>query len=431
MDQKTAVGIIWNFLYICSMDPAYIDILKQWERNVALPAIYENADRLFPEYELRRINPGRQNDHWASRFKLDMTLPKTRNAEKTVLYRSEMKFREQGEWDNAVGMIDMLMRRERLHSVYEAFSFADSTLGLLMPKPDAQAVKRAQYAANRKIQLLTFLQNCFSAYLNDKQSRNAGAVRAYLRKRGFSQDDTVRFGFGCVPEWNSVIKAVSDSGYSLAEITGVCDVRGYNGRTSVGTIHILSIPYRCAGEIRGFIFRQISSNNKHPKYIVNAGLDRKSVFFNIPKTIQDGRLLVVEGEIDALKANTAGIGNCAAIGGSEISGERKKQIEDAFNRGVKEITLCLDLDTSKNSEEPDLESRYKHVIKSIHTIKDVDIDFDNIYVACLDKAGDPDNYIQENGAEAFRKLVSNALPYWEFIARHKKESSPNSERQKE
>ena len=68
----------------------YIEILREWERNVALPAVYEHIDVLFPESQFRRVQAGSSKDHWASRYKMDGSLPKVRNFEKTVIFRSDM-----------------------------------------------------------------------------------------------------------------------------------------------------------------------------------------------------------------------------------------------------------------------------------------------------------------------------------------------------
>ena len=85
------------------MEESYFDILKDWESRVADPAVYEHIDVLFPEFSFRRVQRGSDRDHWASRYKMDLTLPRVRNAEKTVIYRSDMRFREQGTGPAASG----------------------------------------------------------------------------------------------------------------------------------------------------------------------------------------------------------------------------------------------------------------------------------------------------------------------------------------
>ena len=124
--------------------------------------------------------------------------------------------------------------------------------------------------------------------------------------------------------------------------------------------------------------------------------------------------------MDALTATAAGIENVVAIGGSEIAGERRRQVEDALHRrGVRRITLCLDLDTTSTGE-PNFEARHDHIMKSVHTIKDVDISFDDIYVALFSEPFDPDQFIRERGMHDFRNLVEGAMPYWQYLFDYKK-----------
>ena len=95
----------------------YISILKEWECKVADPAVYEHIDVLFPEFSFRRVQRGSDRDHWASRYKMDLTLPRVRNAEKTVVYRSEMRFREQGNWSASVSVMDRIIQEQRFPSI--------------------------------------------------------------------------------------------------------------------------------------------------------------------------------------------------------------------------------------------------------------------------------------------------------------------------
>ena len=68
-----------------------------------------------------------------------------------------------------------------------------------------------------------------------------------------------------------------------------------------------------------------------------------------------------------------------------------------------------------NPEVPNIEARHEHLIKSIHTIKDVDISFDEIYVALFREPCDPDQFIRERGGEAFVSLLDGAVPYWKYL----------------
>ena len=404
------------------MEESYLDILKDWETSVADPAVYDHMDVLFPEFSFRRVQQGSERDHWASRYKMDLTLPRVRNAEKTVVYRCEMRFREQGNWSHGMGVMDRIIQDQGLSSVYEAYKWVASRLSLTMPKPDSKEVGEAISRSQRRAALLETLLDYFCWNLENNRSQKAASVRQYLKKqRGFSPKQVSSLAFGFVPDWSKVVRYITiEKKYGLEELDEACGVRNADGYTSVGKTHVLAIPYECGGVLKGFLFRRIDDSREGPKYIATSGLDRKSVFFNIPADRDPKEIVVVEGEMDALKAAAEGVANVVAIGGSEIAGERRRQMEDAFRRGVTRVTLCLDLDVFP--EEPslgNLSSRHEHLMRSVHTIKDVDPAFEDIYVALFKEPSDPDQFIRERGVDAFREIVANALPYWTYLFDYK------------
>lgn len=395
---------------------SYIETLKDWERDVADPAIYENIDRLFPQYGFRRVNPGLDKDHWASPLKLNLSQPKTKTAEKTVIYRTEMRFREQGEWANSMSVKDKIMYDQGLTSIIDAYRYAASILGLDMPYSNPGEAEEYISRSQKRKNILQELQNYFVWNIENNSSAKASAVREYLEnEREFSKEDVKEIGFGFVPEWGKVIRYMTKKICTIEELDDACPVRNQEGYTGVGKYNVLSIPYICAGELKGFLFRRIGNESDGPKYMANHDLDRKSVFFNIPETEPLYEILVVEGELDALKATASGIPNVVAIGGSEVTGTRRAQIEDAIKRGVRRIYLCLDLDELKDGRTPNYEARHLHVMKTIHTIKDVDISFEGIFVVNLPYSTDPDKFLRLHGAEGFKVLLAGAMPYWKYI----------------
>ena len=395
---------------------AYLDILRDWERRVADPAVYEHLDVLFPAFQFRRMMAGGPKDHWASRYKMDLTLPKRRTAEKTVVYRSEMCFREQGNWSEPVGVMDIIVKENGFPSVYEAYQLVSRVLGLDMPRPDSRQVAEAASRAQRRTALLEELIGYFMWNLENNKGAKASRTRSYLKRdRGLSDADIRRFMLGFVPEWSAVVRHMTvEKGFTIEELDEACGVRNAEGYTAVGKTHVLAIPYECAGDVKGFIFRRTDGNDG-PKYLASAGLDRKSAFFNMPVDRDRKGILVVEGEFDAIKATSSGFANVVAIGGADISGDRRHQVEDAFSRGVDRICLCPDLDTDAEGN-PDFAKRHLAVMRSVLTIKEMDIHFENIFVAEFPAPADPDSFIRENGPDAFERIVRDAKPYWRYHA---------------
>lgn len=402
-------------------DEVYNEILREWEARVADPAIFEHIDILFPAFAFSRVNAGRVNDRWVSRYKKDLTLPRYRNAEKTCV-RRELRFREQGDWNNFVSVFDRYMSDRGLTSLFEVYKDISRELGLAMPMPGDKEVVEAYERKARRIALMDTLVDYFCWNLENNKSQKASATRTYLKKsRGLTLEAASRLCLGFVPGWEKVTRYITiDRHFKKEDLDAVCGVVNDENYTAVGKSHVLAVPYECGGVVKGFLFRRIDDSRPGPKYLANANLDRGSVFFNIKADRDPKDIIVVEGEMDALKATAEGIDNVVAIGGSEIAGERRRQVEDALRRGVKKITLCLDLDPRKDSEEPNFEGRHAHLMKCVHTIKDVDPSFEEIYIASFDTPSDPDEFIRKNGVEAFRKMIVDAVPYWEYLYAYKK-----------
>ena len=310
------------------------------------------------------------------------------------------------------------MQENGISSVYEASRILDDRFNLNMPRMDGKEIAARVQRKARKEALLDDLMAYFAWNLENNSFDKARKVRAYLsNSRGFTKEQILRLNLGFVPDWSTVMRfIIQNKEYTLEELEDACEVRNSEGKTSVGRTHTLAIPYECAGVLKGFIFRRVE-DGEGPKYIASHELDRKSAFFNIKADPDPKDIVVVEGEFDALKATAEGIENVVAIGGSEITGERRKQVEDALSRrGVKKIILCLDLDAEKEDpSEAKTRQRHEHIMRSIHTIKDVDFDFDEIYVASFPEPSDPDEYIRTYGVEAFRDLLARAVPYWRYL----------------
>lgn len=391
----------------------YLDILKEWEATVANPVIYEHIPEFFPAYGFVRAKAGTADDHWCSKLKLDLSMPRNPNKEKTVVYASDFAFREQGDWYNRIGVIDKVMEDYGLENVYIAYTFLAGRLGLSLPKVNGEA--KAKQSKRQK--LLDEMQKYFTWILQNSKGSTVSAIRRYLHEeRGFSDSEIKEIGFGMVPAWEKVESNITQPrlGYTLEDLESACKVRNEEGFTNVGKEYVLSIPYRSGGVIKGFLFRSIRPD-AHPKYIANTNLDRNTSFFNIKDDMSEKHLVIVEGEMDALTATARGIKDVVSIGGSYISGERKKMIYDALNKNTKSITLCLDLDVDKDGR-PNYKQRFSYNKKSIFSILEIRPDMRDLYVVDFPSPTDPDEFIREKGIEAFKELLRDAKPWWNYLA---------------
>lgn len=399
---------------------SYIDILREWEYKVINPYLYENINIFFPEYGFIRMQAGSDKDHWASSLKLNLTAPKVPAREKTVIYQSELCFREQGDWYQKVPVIEKIMCDHSLGSIYEAYRFVADKLGLDMPATSSGGSERRRSDER----LLQLLEDYFCWNLWNNTGARCTQALAYLRKeRGFSLSEIKSMRLGFVPAWSSVKSYVTKprNGFSEEDLKRVCGVETEEGWTNVGSEYTIAIPYRAASSLKGFLFR---SDNPLtiPKYRATKALDRKSQFFNVENSRDLGAIIVVEGELDALSGTSAGIDGMVAIGGSELSGDRNRMLFDVFNRNVAKITLCLDLDTDE-AGRPNYKKRFEKNRRSILEVLNIKPDFRELYIAEFTECTDPDKFIRTHGAEAFKKHIDEAKPWWVYLYDHMEDSS--------
>ena len=400
------------------MTSEYQNILRSWKRMKANPFIYEHLAALLPDYLFRRINQGTPNDRWTSPLKIDLSCPKKPNPAKTVVSALDLKLREQGDWDNPVPVTHVLMQQQGFSNENQFYYWLSERYNLGMPMPDSAKVKGAERRSVRRQSVLEAMRDYFCWCLWNSRTQKAQLTRDYLlHARGFTEQQAQALQFGFVPLWSSVLTYLHQKkGFSEDEVNAACSVLDSQGRTAVGNTHTLAIPYVCGGVLKGFLFRRTDSDAK-PKYLAAHSLDRSSDFFNYPEEGSTA-IVIVEGELDALTATAEEIPGVVAIGGAQIAGDRRHQMEHAFSRGTDTVILCPDLDettTPEGTAVPDFSKRLDSVLQSVHTIRDINPKFDNIFVTQFDTPTDPHDFIRRYGKDAFVEVLRGALPWWKFI----------------
>ena len=254
-------------------------------------------------------------------------------------------------------------------------------------------------------------------------SQRAQAVRSYLLDtRHFTREQIEDLRFGYVPEWPRVLSYMENrrEAFSAAEVNAACPVVNDEGGSPVGSVFMLAIPYRCGGELRGFLFRRISGEGQ--KYFAVRGMERRDRFFGVPERVGErDTVVIVEGEIDALRIRSLALEGIipVAIGGDAVTGSRKAQMEDLLGRGAKRLLFWLDMDAYEGGASM-VGKRYRKTLASIHTVKDINMDFENILVAdpYYEWTGDPDSYITEFGKDGFKEIL-DAAPCWpEYFSKY-------------
>jgi DNA primase len=166
-----------------------------------------------------------------------------------------------------------------------------------------------------------------------------------------------------------------------------------------------------AGKIIGFGGRALRPDDK-PKYMNSPtkGLYNKStVLYNLHRAKtearKNSRMILVEGYMDAIGVYAAGIKEVVAASGTAFHAEQvrmvKRQVAQSGNAGK----VILNFDSDKAGAE----STEKRIASFLA---------EGMRVKVLEIPGglDPDEYIQQNGADGYRKLLDHAASYFHWLA---------------
>ncbi len=124
------------------------------------------------------------------------------------------------------------------------------------------------------------------------------------------------------------------------------------------------------------------------------------IFINLPARIDNGDLIIVEGEIDSLHATALGIKNVVCVGRQEASDE---QLIDAQRRGFTSVTICLDREPQKDDKTMETAIQIGNKAQALG----LDV-FVIVLPALYPVKTDLDNYLLAKGKDEFLTLINQA-----------------------
>ena len=351
---------------------------RNWRHEELYPALYEEIDRVFPEFQFKR-----KGTKWISTNKRKLS-----GEEGTEVGKVEVWDRIPGQikdWrEGSTSIVDYYIKTKGVDILTACKDLGD-IVGVSLPKGDFSEEEVLKWG--RKINLLEDANSYFTYLLKEQEGEE---VRKYLQDRGYTEEEVLSMELGFTPPVDRIKKQLLKTGYTEDEISDTLKLNSL-----VGDKNCLSIPWRSGTVLKGFIFRSIEDGGS--KYIYTTGLEKNSGFFNLKGIKGDKDLLIVEGVLDALHGEAKGLQNVVATGGSSLS---KEQIKDAISKGAKSFTICLDT-------EPGRETKTAEIVKK--AIKDIEAEgVSEIFVLSLpDLNGvktDLDSYLKTEGIDTFRRI---------------------------
>jgi DNA primase len=284
--------------------------------------------------------------------------------------------------------------------------------GLEVPAPDPQARERAERTAS-----LTDVMAEVAKWYSDQLQGIAGAdAREYLKRRDIDPAAMQRFGLGLAPDSRTALKrALEKLGEDRLVETGML-IKPEEGDTYDRFRGRLMIPIRDArGRVIAFGGRMLGEGE--PKYLNSPDtplFDKGRTLYNIdrasPASRSAKRLIVVEGYMDVIALDRAGISEVVAPNGTAVT---EAQLERMWRLDPSPI-LCFDGDSAGRKAAVRAALRALPHVGPERTLRFVE----------LPPGQDPDDVVRAGGREAFEALLAKPEPLDARLWRHEVEAEP-------
>ena len=242
--------------------------------------------------------------------------------------------------------------------------------------------------------------------VNLHHTKSGQAAYDYLLNRGFKKETLEIFELGLAPDKkDSLYRALKDKGTLESDMSDLGLIGATDAPYDVFRDRIMFPLQNEAGEVVGFSGRVYKDKAKTAKYMNSPGtpvFEKNRVLYNIhrsEKAIREhDRVVIFEGFMDVMAAWQAGLGEGVAVMGTALSLTHIQMLR----KHTTNVVLAFDGDQAGQ----DAAKRF---------ISDLKKSGFNVFVAGLENGKDPDDFIKESGAKAFRKLIDNAPSAEEFI----------------
>lgn len=249
--------------------------------------------------------------------------------------------------------------------------------------------------SNKKDEYFDIYSTANKFYQNSLFTNLGKNAIEYLDKRHIDKDTIKKFGIGLSIQKVSLTEYLINKKYSIDKLVDV-GLTNENGH-DIFINRIMFPIYDLSGNPVAFSGR-IYNTKDTAKYVNTKETDKfkkgKILYnYHIAKEYlkKNDSVIIMEGQMDVIRAGTVGIDNCIATMGTALTREHKSIIRNMANN----VILCFDGDAAGE----------KATISAIELLEDTGV---NIKVVRLPDNLDPDEYILKNGKDSFLAQINNA-----------------------
>src|SRR5271170_651257 len=287
----------------------------------------------------------------------------------------------------------------------EAVRTVAEKCGIPIPRPRERSPEERREGQQRTalVEMHREASIFFARVLHEGSEGKVAA--AYLEDRGLDKQAMLRFGLGFAPSGGDALLRVLKPKYSekLLETSGLFS-RDQSGRLYDRFRRRIMFPIaNDAGKIIAFGGRAMGDDM--PKYMnspVTPVYTKSNVLYHLDRAKEALRQndfgILVEGYMDAIAVARAGIMNVIASCGTSLAEPQIKLL----GRFTRRVVVNYDPDTAG------------HAATERSLILLLEKEFD-VRVLALPGGADPDKFLKEQGAEAYKKLLTQAPPYLDYL----------------
>ena len=236
--------------------------------------------------------------------------------------------------------------------------------------------------------------------------QNNKTAKEYFLKRGIKEETIKRFGLGYSHDsWHGVMNYLRTKGYrnDLLLEAGLVSQNEKTGNVYDKFRNRVMFPvFDVRGKVIGFGGRVLDDSK--PKYlnspetmIFQKGINLYGLNFAIKNRLQEDYIIIVEGYMDLIALHQYGITNTAASLGTALTTNQVRLLK----RYVNKVIISYDADLAGQTA----------TLRGLEILRSAGLD---VKVLTVPEGKDPDEFVRNNGKEAFLRLAKDALPLIEY-----------------
>jgi len=287
----------------------------------------------------------------------------------------------------------------------EAVRAVAEKCGIAIPKPRERSPEERRENQQRSV-LVEMHREAAAYFLRQLHESPEGKVAAaYLEDRGLDHDAMRRFGLGYAPSAGDALLRHLKSKYAekLLEASGLF-ARDPSGRLYDKFRRRIMFPISNeSGKVIAFGGRAMGDDM--PKYMNSPETpvySKSNVLYHVDRAKealrQNDFAILVEGYMDAIAVARAGFANVVASCGTSLAEPQVKLL----GRFTRRVVVNYDPDTAGQAATE----------RSLALLLERDFD---VRVLALPGRADPDKFLKDQGADAYRQLLAQAPAYLDYL----------------